>query len=351
MLIDGYRRVHDYLRISVTERCNLRCTYCMPANGVALIPKASILTYHEIHTLAGMFVKLGVRKIRITGGEPLVRPNIERLCADIANIRGVRELALSTNGLLLEDKLSALCDAGARQLNISLDSLKRERFERITRRDNFERVLSAIRAAVQFHSNEPNGSAFDSIKINTVVIRNVNDDELLDFVRFGEELNRLAKLANCDARAVPPAVEIRFIEFMPFRSNGWSDSSCLPFAEMKQAIEVAYTLDPLQNASGVPGPAKRFLVQETGTVIGFITTMSEHFCGDCNRLRLTADGMLKTCLFGGDDVNLRDLLRNGASSEDIEYAIHVALASKWEKHPEAADLVQISNRDMVAIGG
>jgi molybdenum cofactor biosynthesis enzyme MoaA len=330
----------------------------MPASGVALIPKASILTFHEILTLAVIFVKLGVRKIRITGGEPLVRPHIESLCAGIANIGGLREFALSTNGLLLEDKLPALWQAGVRQLNISLDSLRPERFERITRRDNFKKVLSAIRAAVQFHSNEPNGSAFDSVKINTVVMRGVNDDELLDFIRFGYELRLLVELAHRKFHTNPPAIEVRFIEFMPFPGNSWSEQECLPYSEMRRIIGSEFTLDELPNAApingrsdGVQGPARSFKVRETGTVIGFITSISEHFCGDCNRLRLTANGMLRTCLFGGDDVNLRDLLRSGASTEDIEYAIHAALASKWEKHPEAANLVQISTREMVAIGG
>ncbi|HET6401128.1 MAG TPA: GTP 3',8-cyclase MoaA [Candidatus Kapabacteria bacterium] len=345
MLIDQYQRVHDYLRISVTERCNFRCTYCMPAEGVALTPNGSLLTYPEISTLAEMFVRLGIRKIRITGGEPLVRPNIEHLCFELSRIRGLRELAISTNGFLLEEKLSALFHAGVRQLNISLDSLRPERFERITRRNNFERVVMAIRAAVQFQSGR--GSGFDSVKINTVVMRGMNDDELLDLIRFGIELEQRAKRVTAN----PPAIEIRFIELMPFPGNGWNNYACVPFSEMRRAIELEYRLEAIPNAVRVRGPAKRFRIPETGTTIGFITTMSDHFCGDCNRLRLTADGMLRTCLFGSDEINLRELLRGGASMDTIESAIHAALALKWEKHPGAAELIQINDRDMVAIGG
>ncbi len=345
MLIDRYHRTHDYLRISVTERCNFRCAYCMPVEDVKLSPSESLLTDSEISALAEIFVRLGIRKIRITGGEPLVRPNIEQLCAELSGIRGLHELAISTNGMLLEEKLPALWNAGVRQLNISLDSLRQDRFARITRRNNFERVVNAIRAAVQFGSNTSCG--FDSVKINSVVMRGVNEDELVDFIRFGVEMERLARIAN----PVPPAIEIRFIELMPFPGNGWNDYSCVPFSEMRQTIEPEYTLEEITNTIGVPGPAKRFRIRETGTIIGFITTMSDHFCGVCNRLRLTADGMLRTCLFGVDEINLRDLLRTGASTNAIESAIHAALALKWEKHPGAAELVQINDREMVAIGG
>ncbi|MFI5201800.1 MAG: GTP 3',8-cyclase MoaA [Candidatus Kapaibacterium sp.] len=352
MLIDRYQRIHDYLRISVTERCNFRCTYCMPAEGVKLTPNESLLTYSEISALAEKFVRLGIRKIRITGGEPLIRPHIESLCSELSQIGGLRELAISTNGMLLEEKLPALWNAGVRQLNISLDTLRPKRFERITRRNNFEHVVKAIRAAVQFQSGNVDdrsstGSGFDSIKINTVVMRGVNDDELADLIRFGAELKELARVPNSN----PPAIEVRFIELMPFPGNDWNDYSCVPYAEMRQRIESEYTLEELSDSTGVAGPARRFLIRETGTIIGFITAMSDHFCGDCNRLRLTADGMLRTCLFGGDEINLRDLLRHGASTDKIESAIHAALALKWEKHPGASELVQINDRAMVAIGG
>ncbi len=349
MLLDSYRRTHDYLRISVTERCNLRCTYCMPESGVDLVPKQSLLTFSEISALAEIFIQLGIRKIRITGGEPLVRPHIEVLCFELAGITGLQELALSTNGLLLEEKLPALFHAGVRQLNISLNTLRPDRFEKITRRNTFDKVMSAIRAAVQFQSDTNTG--FDSIKINAVAMRDVNDDELTDFVRFGEELTMLAKSLDWNSAIAPPAVEVRFIEFMPFRNNGWNDNTCFPYSEMREKLEAEFSLEKITDQIGMRGPATRFLVLETGTTIGFITSMSDQFCGDCNRLRLTADGMLRTCLFGDDNVNLRDLLRSGASQDRIESAIHTALASKWEAHPGALELVQIGNRDMVAIGG
>lgn len=345
MLTDSFARVHDYLRISVTERCNLRCTYCMPESGIPLKPKDSLLTASEIQALAEIFVSLGIKKIRITGGEPLVRRDIDDVVAKLGTVEGLQEFALSTNGSLLKEKLPSLHAAGIRQVNISLDTLRPERFEAITRRANFAEVFDSILAAAAFK----NPSSLASVKINAVVMRGVNDDELLDFVRFGAYLNLMAKTVGGGEPL--PSVEVRFIEFMPFKNNGWSEHECVPYNEMRQRIESIYHLEEISQGSGVPGPAKSFRVRETGSRIGFITSMTEHFCGDCNRLRLTADGMFRTCLFGNDSVNLRDMLRNGSSLESIENAIRNALSEKWEAHAAPTELIQISDRDMIAIGG
>jgi cyclic pyranopterin phosphate synthase len=350
MLADSFNRIHDYLRISVTERCNLRCSYCMPEHGVELKPKETLLTFEEIAQLASVFVKLGVRKIRLTGGEPLVRKNLEELCAMLSTLPGLDELALSTNGLLLEEKLPQLWNSGVRQLNISLDTLQSDRFERLTRRANFAQVIAAIRAAAAFQSSNNRGG-FESIKLNAVVIRGTNDDELIDFVRFVEELNQIAKIAASTAQSAAPMIEMRFIEFMPFRSNGWAANECVPYSEMLQTLESVYHLDAAEHGSGVAGPAKSFVIRETGARVGFITSISEHFCGDCNRLRLTADGSMRVCLFGTDTISLRDMLRSGASESDMEAAIRRTLYQKWEKHPEPEQLIQINDREMVMIGG
>jgi cyclic pyranopterin phosphate synthase len=317
----------------------------MPADGVPLKPKEGQLTASELTRLARIFVGLGIRKIRITGGEPLVRSDIDRVLEQVGMVEGLREFALSTNGTILKQKIPGIYASGVRQLNISLDTLRPQRFEGITRRQQFPDVVDAILAAVQFR----NGAGFHSVKINVVVMRGKNDDEILDFVRFGESLNLLAK--ECSDGVTLPSVEIRFIEFMPFQNNGWSVEECFTFEEMCKVIESEFHLEPLGNAIGVRGPAKSFQVIETGAKIGFITSMSEHFCSDCNRLRLTADGMLRTCLFGTDGVDLRTLARRGASENTIVDAIQNALGTKWEKHLPAPELIQIGDREMVMIGG
>ncbi|MBI5216747.1 MAG: GTP 3',8-cyclase MoaA [Ignavibacteriae bacterium] len=326
-LVDNYKRVHTYLRISVTERCNLRCRYCMPPDGIELMPRAEILTFDEIETLAKQFVELGIRKIRVTGGEPLVRKNVDELCARLAAIEKLETLALTTNGIKLGEKAQALRDAGVSHLNISLDTLKPEKFHHITFRDNFQQTIHGIEKALQV--------GFPSVKINTVVMKEFNDDELLDFVDFAKALS----------------LNIRFIEYMPFLENGWNEVKFMSYREMKDIIESKHTLVPFSTNETVPGPAKDFLVEGSEATIGFITTMSEHFCGDCNRLRLTADGKLRNCLFGRDDFDLKRLLRSGASPDIIEDTIRSAVILKWEKHPDTEELVEMQSNAMVAIGG
>ena len=315
----------------------------MPEEGIDIQPKETLLTYTEIATLARLFVRLGVRKIRITGGEPLVRRDIEQLFVELGAINELEELAISTNALLLKEKLPALWNAGVSQLNISLDTLRADRFFSITRRDTFSDVVDAIRRTVQYQG-DPSKKGFRSVKLNMVVMRGINDDELIDFIRFGEELTQLAS-------SVGPAIEVRFIEFMPFPHNGWDYGKCVSYNEMREAIQVEYRLEPVTASSGVHGPAKTFRVGASKLHIGFITSNTDNFCGDCNRLRLTADGNFRSCLFGTDGVSLRDMLRSGATEVQMEQAIRSSLSLKWEKHPDAQELIQIGDRDMIMIGG
>jgi GTP 3',8-cyclase len=340
-LIDHFGRNHTYLRISVTDRCNLRCSYCLPSHDPVdtevasykggrrfnFRPRNELLSYDEITELTRIFVALGIRKVRITGGEPLVRKNIDRLCSQISTIPGLSTLAISTNGTYLAPIASLLHKSGVRTINISLDSLRENRFKQITHRDAHAEVLRGIEAAIR--------TGFESVKVNAVIMREINDDELLDFVEYADALS----------------INVRFIEYMPFPGNRWNDLSYVSYGEMKTVIESKYRLIPIQSSESVCGPAKDFYVERTNAVIGFITTMSEHFCGSCNRLRLTADGRLRTCLFSQDGLDLKYLLRSGASQEGIEECIRAAVLTKWEKHPEPEVLTEFQDRTMTAIGG
>ncbi len=325
-LTDSFGRRHTYLRLSVTERCNLRCRYCMPEEGISLSPREHILTFEEIERLARLFVRMGVTKIRLTGGEPLVRKDIDALIRQIGRIEGLATFALTTNGLLLEQRLGSLRKAGVSRLNISLDSLDPRRFEEITRRKGHDRVRKAVEAAIS--------EGFDRVKVNCVVMRGVNDAELTDFVRWTQYL----------------PVEVRFIEYMPFGGNGWDDSTFVSYTEMLKRIRAAYpSLAPLP---GEPNEtAKHFTIPGHRGRIGFITSMSEHFCDTCNRLRLTADGSLKVCLFGPAEVSLRDALRRGASDGDLAALIREAVGNKKAAHAGMYALAEAENRPMILIGG
>jgi molybdenum cofactor biosynthesis enzyme MoaA len=251
---------------------------------------------------------------------------VEVLCGRLARMQGLKTLAISTNGVLLQEKARALREAGVNNVNISLDTLRADRFGEVTLRSDFESVMRGIDAALQ--------AGFTSVKINTVVMRGVNDDELLDFVGF----------------AVDRCLQVRFIEYMPFLGNEWTEARCMPYAEMRHAIESACRLVPLTHDSS-DGTAKEFAVGDTNTVVGFITTMSEHFCSSCSRLRLTADGKLRNCLFASGEIDLRALLRSGAGRDAIVHAIDTSLQLKWEKHPGPEQLLADQNRAMIAIGG
>lgn len=326
LLTDTFGRRHTYLRIALTERCNLRCRYCMPAEGVALRPRDEILTFEEIERLARLFVRAGVRKIRLTGGEPLVRTGIEALAETLGAIPGLETLALTTNGLLLPKKLPRLRAAGVNLLNISLDTLRPDRFEHITRRPGLDLVWRAIDLALEL--------GYDPVKVNCVVMRGFNDDELADFVALTEDR----------------PLEVRFIEYMPFDGNGWGMDRLVPYRDMQARIAERFPdLEPLRD--GPTATARTYRVPGFRGRVGFIASMTEPFCGGCNRLRLTADGSLKVCLFGPAEVSLRDALRGGATDDDLGKIIRAAVQRKKAAHAGMQVLAKTRNRPMILIGG
>jgi molybdenum cofactor biosynthesis protein A len=325
-LTDTFGRRHTYLRISLTERCNLRCTYCMPEEGVQLSPRRDILTFEEIERLARVFVGGGVDKIRLTGGEPLVRKDVESLVDRLGSIPGLRTLALTTNGLLLPKKIHRLQRGGVNLLNISLDTLRAERFESISRRKGLDLVLEAIETAIE--------RGYEPVKINCVVMRGVNEDELVDFVALTESR----------------PIEVRFIEYMPFDGNGWHDGYFLPYADMLDRIQAVYP-SLARQSDGPNETSKSYRVQGFRGSVGFITSMSDHFCSGCNRLRLTADGNLKVCLFGRGEVSLRDAMRAGASDAELCGVIGAAVERKKARHAGMYEIARSENRPMILIGG
>jgi cyclic pyranopterin phosphate synthase len=299
----------------------------MPAEEIDLSSKGEILTFAEIEKLASLFIELGIRKIRLTGGEPLVRRGIESLCESLAAISGLESLGITTNGVLLEKKAAALKQAGVREVNVSLDTLQPGRFRKITLRRNYSAVRKGILAALE--------ARFQSVKINTVVIKGFNDDELLNFVDF----------------AVSHSLNLRFIEYMPFLGNLWSQAKCLSYGDMKSIVESKYKLTPIGPTDTLHGPARDFRIDQTQATLGFITTMSENTCATCNRLRLTADGKLRNCLFSQSECDLKTLLRKDADEHRIKRAIIATTNLKWENRPKVEELLQIQNRTMRAIGG
>ncbi|MBX9685806.1 MAG: GTP 3',8-cyclase MoaA [Candidatus Obscuribacterales bacterium] len=324
-LIDRFSRKHSYLRISVTDRCNLRCVYCMPAEGIPLRKKNELLSYEEIYRVAKVFVSLGIEKIRITGGEPLVRHDIELLIEKVASIKGLKHLAMTTNAVLLSAKAESLKKAGLQSLNISLDSLREERFREITLRDDFTKVMAGIDAALAL--------GFSPLKLNVVVMKGRNDDEILDFVHYVKD----------------KPINVRFIEYMPFKDNSWDPTAVFRFQEMKALISTEFRLKARDAKIG--DVAKDFDIEGHKGRVGFISSMSDSFCSSCNRLRMTADGSIKSCLFYDAEINLRDKLRSTGTDEELEEMILYALANKPEAHPPMEELALMSNRAMVEIGG
>ncbi|KAL6640078.1 hypothetical protein ACP70R_022388 [Stipagrostis hirtigluma subsp. patula] len=326
MLVDSFGRFHNYLRISLTERCNLRCQYCMPAEGVELTPKSELLTHDEIIRVADLFVTSGVDKIRLTGGEPTVRKDIEDICLHLSGLKGLKTLAMTTNGLVLSKKLPRLKECGLSALNISLDTLVPAKFEFMTRRKGHSKVMEAIDAAVEL--------GYDPVKVNCVVMRGMNDDEICNFV----ELTR------------HKPINVRFIEFMPFDGNVWNVKKLVPYAEMLDKVR--------QNYKGVErlhdhpsDTAKNFRIDGHVGTISFITSMTEHFCAGCNRLRLLADGNFKVCLFGPSEVSLREPMRAGVDDAGLKEIIGAAVKRKKAKHAGMFDIAKTANRPMIHIGG
>lgn len=327
--VDAYKRKIDYLRISVTDRCNLRCVYCMPPEGINLMESAGILRYEEFLRISRIAVAHGVSKIRITGGEPLVRKGILEFLHSLASLDGLKDLSLTTNGVLLKDYAAKLKEAGLTRVNVSLDSLKRDRFLKMTRGDNLRQVLDGIDEAVK--------AGLTPVKINMVAIKDFNDDEILDFARLSLE----------------KPYHVRYIEYMPFNTQeGWQRDKCISAAAMKEMIEKGVgPLEPVDEEKGAAGPARRFRFKGAPGEVGFISPVSEHFCGSCNRLRLTSDGKLRNCLFSDKEIDIRGALRDGSGDEVIEELLFKAVMEKPEGHQINENIFKKCSRTMSLIGG
>ncbi|KAG7452242.1 molybdenum cofactor biosynthesis prote [Guyanagaster necrorhizus] len=327
-LIDTFRRRHDYLRISLTERCNLRCFYCMPEEGTELSPESHLLTNEEVLRLAALFVKSGVTKIRLTGGEPTVRKGLNEIIAGLNGLRpyGLRSIAMTTNGLVLSRRLPAFIDRGLTHLNISLDTLDPYKFEFMTRRRGHEYVLKALDVALV-------SQALVSVKLNVVVVKGLNDSEVLDFIEMTKER----------------VLSVRFIEFMPFTGNAWDKRKMVPSNVLLDKIILRHP-DVQRISDEVNDTARSWRVPGYKGNFGFISSMSDHFCSSCNRLRITADGQIKVCLFDAKEISLRDAMRNGATDGQLLQAIGKAVSGKQEKHANMEDIDVITNRPMILIG-
>jgi GTP 3',8-cyclase len=326
-LKDGHgRRIGD-LRVSVTDRCNFRCQYCMPAEGLPWLDRVEILTFEEIARVVELFSRMGVGDVRLTGGEPLVRRDFPRLVRMLAHIRGVHDLSVTTNGYLLERDAEALVGAGVNRFNVSVDSLQRDRFFQLTRRDALPQVLRGLEALAEHPEAHP-------IKINAVAIRDFTEEEALPFAEF--------------ARRTP--YEVRFIEFMPLDADrAWSVDQVLTGAEIRAVIDAVYPLEPAPREPHATARVYRFA--DGKGRIGFINPVSEPFCGDCNRIRLTADGRLRTCLFSLNETDLRTPIRQGADDAQLEQIIRDAVWRKELKHHVGEPGFIQPARSMSAIGG
>lgn len=322
-LTDSFGRPIDYLRISVTDRCNLRCVYCVPPTGIKCRPHSEILSYEEIFQVVEAAAHIGIRKVRLSGGEPLVRLDFLDLVRMIRKINEIDDLALSTNGMLLAKFASELKDAGIKRVNVSLDTMRPERFKDISRRDGLEKVLGGIQAAKD--------AGMNPVKVNMVVMRGVNDDELVDFAR----------------KSIDDAWHVRFIELMPFSGSKVKGAQYMGVPEIKERLLQAGKLEPAEMAGN--GPARYYRFPGARGTIGFISPVSEHFCIGCNRLRLTADGKLRLCLLSDEEIDLRPALRSG-SRDMLEKTIKEAVARKPRQH-RLADGDAPTGRAMTHIGG
>ncbi|SFM67292.1 GTP 3',8-cyclase MoaA [Thermodesulforhabdus norvegica] len=324
--IDAHGRTVDYLRISITDRCNLRCIYCMPEEGVPRLSHEDVLSYEEIIRILNVAGSIGISKVRVTGGEPLVRKGVVEFCRSLVEIVGRGCVSITTNGVLLEEFAWDLWNAGIRRINVSLDTLKRERFAEITRRDYFNRVWNGIMTAYRI--------GFHPVKLNVVVIKGLNDDEIEDLAALTFEY----------------PFHVRFIEFMPFGSGEWSSR----FVSSDEIVERLKNVGELLPAVSLNsnGPAKYYAFRGALGKVGIISPISHHFCATCNRLRLTADGKLRTCLFATKETDLRAILRSSEDDEKLKEAIVRALKEKPEKHGLNEELFhKCIGRPMIKIGG
>lgn len=321
------RRTINYLRLSVTDRCNLRCLYCMPDEGIDFVPHSDILSYEEMLHLVRISVEGGIRKVRLTGGEPLVRKDFISFLRSLSAMENLKEVTLTTNGVLLKQYAAAIKDCGICRINVSLDSLKPERFFQITRRDLFHKVWEGIEEAERM--------SFHPIKINVVAMKGINDDEVLDFAHLTME----------------KPFHVRFIEFMPIgKNNNWKPERFITTGEVLNRIRVLGELEPLQHHA-TDGPAERFRIKGAKGEVGFISPVSNHFCGTCNRLRLTADGRLRGCLFSDREIDVKAPLREGRGDDYLAGLLRLAIVEKPEGPGCAASRPRKCIRQMSSIGG
>jgi cyclic pyranopterin phosphate synthase len=325
-LVDTFGRVHNNLRVSVTDRCNLRCTYCMPEE-VTFLDRHELLTFEEITRFVRVAAPLGIDKIRLTGGEPLLRRDLPKLARMLCEIEGIRDVGVTTNGILLADQAQALYDAGLRRINVSLDTLDPARFRQLTRRDGLDRVLDGILAAKR--------AGFAPVKVNAVVIRGTNEQDVVPLARFAR-LNGL---------------EMRFIEYMPIGAEQWERSKVYFAHEILEQIE--REVAPLVPAADYDprAPAMDFDYTKGGGRVGIIASVSRPFCMKCNRLRLTSDGKLRNCLFALDEMDVKGLLRGGGSDAEIAEVVRKNVWAKWEGHEINTARFLKPLRTMHAIGG
>ena len=328
-LIDPHNRPINYLRISITDRCNLRCRYCMPKEGISKFGHSEILSYEEILRLAELAVQKGITKIRITGGEPLVRKDAVQLIQRLSSLPGVQDLSMTTNGILLEEYASPLWQAGLKRINISMDSLDPEKYRAITRGGELSRVWAGVDACQR--------AGLSPIKINVVAIAGFNDQEIPEFAHLTRE----------------NPFQVRFIEYMPVGpSSDWKLEDSLPAQEIKRRIQEQEPLVPLNHdRRSYDGPARLFKFSGAAGAIGFISPMSDHFCEFCNRLRLTADGKLKTCLFTDTEMDIKSSLRSGCSDEALSKMLDEAISQKPLRQGFTGGTMKRCHRPMVKIGG
>ncbi len=324
--VDSYNRYINYLRISVTDKCNLQCIYCHPPSDIKGLSYEDILSYEELLKIARIAINIGIRKIRITGGEPLLRKGIVGFISNLSKLPGLEDLSITTNGILLKDYAADLFKAGVKRINVSLDSLNFNKYYKITGGDYLFRVLDGLEEAQRV--------GFSPIKINVVVIKGINEDEIIDFALLTKE----------------KPYHVRFIEFMPFNSSmEWKREYCISAAQIFKTIDSFQRLYPLPNSFG--DTAKRYKFEDGIGEIGLISPVSDHFCSSCNRIRLTADGKIRTCLFSDNEIDIKFLLSRNFKDEDIERSLKVAIKKKPEKHRINEGVFKKCSRRMSLIGG
>ncbi|MEE2639598.1 MAG: GTP 3',8-cyclase MoaA [Planctomycetota bacterium] len=327
-IVDSFGRIHQSLRISVTDRCNIRCFYCMPEHDVEFLPRQELLSFEEMTRFVSVVAKMGVNRLRLTGGEPLVRKNVDGLITQLRRIPGIEDIAMTTNGLLLKDYVSELKKAGLNRLNISLDGLSEATFQKISRRTGIQKVIDGIEAALD--------TGFDRIRLNAVSIAGITEKEIIPLARYAMERN----------------LELRFIEFMPLDAQqDWQNEQVLPGERIKAELEAEFGKLLPAERNDPSQPALDFVFEQGGGKIGLINPVSQPFCQDCNRLRITAEGQIRNCLFSTTEWDARALLRSGATDQAIEEMVRECVGQKKAAHGiDTADF-QRPAKAMFQIGG